>query len=156
MSGRTTRFAMALILLCGARAPARDGPPPDGNPTPRGASRIDFRDGEGRVNEKEIWGRRAAWCDYSGGVGGWHVGVTLTPHPENFRPSRFHARDYGVLVANPFGRKDFDRGEESRVPVKRGEIFRLRFAALIPGSTGPGEPDLPAAFEEYTGFPANP
>src|SRR5262249_26027902 len=66
-------------------------------------------------NEKRVWGKPADWCDYSGTVRGQRVGVTLIPAPANFRPSWFHARDYGLLVANAFGRNAFTRGEKSRV-----------------------------------------
>jgi hypothetical protein len=38
-----------------------------------------------------------------------------------------HARDYGVLVANPFGRNAFTKGEVSRLEVRPGEKLRLRF-----------------------------
>lgn len=81
--------------------------------------------GGGR-NEKELWGKPADWADYGDGK----AGLLLVPHPGNFRPSWMHARDYGVLVANPFGRKAFTKGEASRVEVKPGETFRLRFAVL--------------------------
>jgi hypothetical protein len=82
---------------------------------------------EGRKNEKQVWGRQADWCDYSGRG----AGITLVPDPKNFRPSWFHARDYGLLVANPFGRQAFTKGEPSRVVVKRGETLTLRFGVLV-------------------------
>jgi hypothetical protein len=64
------------------------------------------------------------------------------PDAANFRPSWFHARDYGLFVANPFGRQAFRKGEPSRVEVKPGETFRLRFAVLLHS----GEVDLAAAY----------
>jgi hypothetical protein len=82
---------------------------------------------DGRKNEKEVWGRQADWCDYSGKG----VGIILMPDPRNFRRSWFHARDYGLLVANPFGRNAFTKGEPSRVVVKRGETLTLRFGVLV-------------------------
>jgi hypothetical protein len=88
-------------------------------------------DSEGRAGEKAIWGREAAWCAADGVFDGRRAGVALFPHPENFRRSRFHARDYGLLAANPFGVKDFGAGDESVVTVKRGEPLRLRFAAFV-------------------------
>lgn len=71
-------------------------------------------------------GAASAWRDYSGTVERKTVGVALTPHPENFRPSWFHARDYGLLVANSFGRQAFRKGTPSRVEAKPGEKFRMR------------------------------
>jgi hypothetical protein len=82
---------------------------------------------DGRRNEKQVWGRQADWCDYSGKG----VGVMLMPDPQNFRRSWFHARDYGLLVANPFGRQAFTKAEPSRIIVKKGETLTLRFGVLI-------------------------
>jgi hypothetical protein len=87
-------------------------------------------DADGRRNEKEVWGKPSAWADYGGTVGGRRAGLLLVPHPGNFRPSWMHARDYGVLVANPFGRNAFTKGEKSRVEVAPGTPLRLRFAVL--------------------------
>lgn len=91
----------------------------------------------GAKNEKEVWGKPAEWCDYGG--------ITLMPHPKNFRPSWFHARDYGVLVANPFGRNAFTKGEKSAVTVHKGETFRLRFGILVHS----GKADIAATYKEY-------
>jgi hypothetical protein len=88
-------------------------------------------DAEGNVNEKNARGKTAAWCDYSGPLSGRYTGVTLLSHPENFRPSWQHVRDYGLVVANPFGRRALTGGEESRVVVKRGESLRLRFGVFV-------------------------
>jgi hypothetical protein len=85
---------------------------------------------DGKKNEREAWGKQADWCDYSGVVDGKRAGLLLMPDPANFRRSWFHARDYGVLVANPFGRAAFTRGEKSRVVVEKGKPLRLRFGIL--------------------------
>lgn len=90
-------------------------------------------DSEGRENEKGVWGKQADWCDYSGTIDRRHVGVTLMADPANFGRSWFHARDYGLMVANPFGRNAFTRGEKSRVVVKKGEVIALRFGVLVHG-----------------------
>jgi hypothetical protein len=86
---------------------------------------------DGLKNERQVWGKPADWCDYRGKVDGRVAGVLLMPDPGNFRRSWFHARDYGLLVANPFGKNAFTRGEKSRVVVKKGETFRLRFGVLV-------------------------
>ncbi|MCB9782465.1 MAG: PmoA family protein [Candidatus Omnitrophica bacterium] len=88
-------------------------------------------DSEGRRNQDEVWGKIAKWCDYSGTIDGNSVGMTLIPNPGNFKPSWFHARDYGVLLANPFGRKAYTGGEASAVEIKKGEEFRYRNGVFI-------------------------
>ena len=106
-------------------------------------------DSEGRINGEQIWGNVAEWCDYSGELDGQHVGMTLFCSPNNFRPSWFHARDYGLLEANPFGREAFGKGEKSKVPVKPGETMRLQYGVLIHASR-PGTP--PALGSEYANY----
>jgi hypothetical protein len=88
----------------------------------------------GETNEKRVRGKAAPWCDYGGVIDGKRVGVTLMIDPKNFRPSWYHARDYGLLVANPFGRNALTGGKTSRVVVKRGEPLVLRFGVLLHAS----------------------
>jgi hypothetical protein len=95
-------------------------------------------DSEARKNEREVWGKVARWASYSRVVDGVHAGLVVVPHPDNFRPSWLHARDYGVLVANPFGQQAFTRREKSRVEVKPGESLRLRFG-IVAFATPPGK-----------------
>lgn len=96
------------------------------------------------------WGKRAAWADYSGPLAdGRVIGIALLEHPQNFRhPTWWHARDYGLLSANPFGRHDFEklRGQPTagdhvipaggelllryRLIFHRGDSSTARIAAL--------------------------
>ena len=85
----------------------------------------------GLKSAKSTWGRSAEWCDYSGTVEGQQIGMMLMADPANFRPSWWHNRDYGLMVANPFGREAMKQGPKSAVTVKRGETFRLGFGAVI-------------------------
>jgi len=73
----------------------------------------------GGINEGDIWGKRAHWCDYSGPVDGEWVGVTLMDGQKNLRhPTHWHARDYGLMTANPFGISNFERK-----PPKTGDYL---------------------------------
>jgi hypothetical protein len=103
----------------------------------------------GKRNEQEAWGTQAKWCDYSGTVAGRRVGMLLMPHPENFRPSWLHVRDYGLAVANPFGQKAFTRGMASRVEIKPGEKLRLRLGVWIYDAPAGKEPDFDNVQEGY-------
>jgi hypothetical protein len=102
-------------------------------------------DSEGRTDEAQVWGKAADWCSYAGRLDGKPVGVALMPDPANFRRCWFHARDYGLLVANPFGRNALAGGEKSRVVLRRGETLRLRFGILVYD----GRPDLGAAYRDF-------
>lgn len=86
----------------------------------------------GRKGAKDTWGQLADWCDYSGAVDGKKCGVLLMASPENFRQSWFHNRDYGLMVANPFGKKAFTKvSEPSKVAVENGKTLRLRYGVLV-------------------------
>ncbi len=108
------------------------------------------KNSDGLIGAKNAWGKTAEWCDYAGVLSNRLVGITVIPSRKNFRPSWFHSRDYGLTVANPFGQKAFTKGEPSSVPVKKGESFTLRFAALIHSSATNEPPDLDSARKTFT------
>jgi hypothetical protein len=106
-------------------------------------------DSQGRKNGAGIWGKTADWCDYSGAVNGRRIGMTLMCHPTNFRASWMHARDYGFIAANPFGRMAFTRGQPSKVVVAPREKLRLRYGVLFHDGPQDALPDLRAAYKDY-------
>jgi hypothetical protein len=84
------------------------------------------------IRDKETWGKRADWCDYSGPVNGKIVGIAIFDHPKNPRhPTWWHVRDYGLFAANPFGVHDFEKkpkGEgDLTIPAGKTITFRYRF-----------------------------
>jgi hypothetical protein len=89
-----------------------------------------IRSSAGKTTAKDTWGQAAAWCDYSGG-GPRGGGIMLMASGRNFRESWWHNRDYGVFVANPFGRAAMKQGDRSAVAVAPGESLRLEFGALV-------------------------
>ncbi len=60
-----------------------------------------------------------------------------------------HARDYGFIAANPFGRHAFRQGEPSKVVVKPRKPLRLRYVILLHASTDETRPDLKAIYADY-------
>jgi hypothetical protein len=106
-------------------------------------------DALGRRNEREVWGNAADWCDYSGTINGRFAGITTMCDPQNFRPSWLHARDYGALVVNPFGQQAFHKGPASKVVVKPGESFRLRYGVLLHAGPSDAAPDIKAAYADF-------
>lgn len=108
-------------------ASSMDGPTRD---RPGGKGKIETADGS--VGEAEAWGRRAAWCDYSGPVGEDIVGIAILDHPTNPRfPTHWHVRDYGLMTVNPFGLHDFTGDTNAHlgdliVPPYESRVFRYR------------------------------
>ncbi|MFM7243794.1 MAG: PmoA family protein [Planctomycetaceae bacterium] len=80
--------------------------------------------------DADAWGKAARWVDYWGPLGGRTVGVAVLDHPGNLRhPTRWHARDYGLVAANPFGLHDFTgapKGSGDHV-IPAGESLTLRY-----------------------------
>ncbi len=65
----------------------------------------------GQETEAGVWGKRSPWVALRGKIEGEGVTVALINHPESAGyPTYWHARGYGLFSANPFGRKDFEKG----------------------------------------------
>jgi hypothetical protein len=113
--------------------------------TEEGALGIRFRDefredrgaaitnSDGLAGTKLVWGKRAAWVDYTTTVAGQALGATLFDHPANPKhPAYWHARNYGLCAANPFGERDFlkdkTRDGSLTVPAGASVVFRYRVA----------------------------
>lgn len=87
---------------------------------------------QGKKNAAAIWGKEAKWFDYSGTIEGRQVGLMVVSNPKNSRPSWLHARDYGIVVTNPFPKQPRERKEPYiKTWVKKGEPFHLSYAILI-------------------------
>lgn len=81
-----------------------------------------------------VWGTRAPWADYFAAYRGKTYGVALFDHPSNPRfPTWWHARDYGLFAANPFGQHEFENKKDQpnlgdlRVPAGGSVTFRHGF-----------------------------
>ncbi len=94
-----------------------------------------IQNADGKIGEKECWGRRSAWCDYSGPIDGKVVGLAIFDDPKNI-PACWHVRGYGLMAANPFGRAkhaEFPgvKGNNDLVRLKKGEHLHLRYGMLL-------------------------
>lgn len=84
------------------------------------------------VTGKNVWGKRARWILYFGHIDNRPVSIAMYDHPTNLRhPTTWHARDYGLVAANPFGVHHFLGKEKGagRYTVKQGDELRLRYRA---------------------------
>jgi len=98
------------------------------------APNVKMLNSEGKVGEKEIWGKRAEWVDYSGVVAGEKLGIAIFDNPTNIKhPTYWHAREYGLFAVNPFGEHDFynDPKRDGSVTIPAGQSLTLRYRVLI-------------------------
>ncbi len=89
----------------------------------------------GQTGEKNVWGRQADWCAYAGKVDGKPVAIAILDHPSNPHRACWHARGYGLMAANPFGRDKSGfpdrKGKTDLVKIAKGEKLTLRYALVV-------------------------
>ena len=87
------------------------------------------------------WGTNAKWVDYTAPVDGGVIGVACFDHPSNLRhPTTWHARDYGLVAANPFGLHDFQKLPKGAgdYTLKKDAPLTLRYRWLFHQGTTTG------------------
>lgn len=84
--------------------------------------------------DKNIWAKPAKWVLYQGPIGGTPMSIAIFDHPKNLRhPTTWHARDYGLVAANPFGLHHFTGAKKGAgaYTIKAGETLTLRYRAVF-------------------------
>ena len=84
----------------------------------------------------EVWGKRAKWVAASGpDETGKPVVVAIIEKETSFRhPTHWHARDYGLLAANPFGIHDFEKTKDKTAgshTLKKGDTLTLSYTVIL-------------------------
>ena len=118
---------------------------------------VDSKQGAHIVNNRgqedaKAWGMFADWIDDFGPVDGEVVGIAMFNHPDNYQhPTRWHARTYGLLAANPFGEREFPKDDGPKQGVKtvaKAEKLPLHYRVLF--HTGnPEEAGVQKAYEKF-------
>jgi len=85
----------------------------------------------GAAGASATWGKMAEWCSYSGAVEGKPAGIVILPSPRNFHASWWHNRDYGLMVANPFGQSALGGGKLGKLVVKKEDPLVLSFDVIV-------------------------
>jgi hypothetical protein len=111
-----------------------------------------IRNSAGGEQEAGTWSKSANWCAGYGKIGERWAGVSVIASPDNFRDAWFHSRDYGLIVANPFGKKAMTGPKDDTVAadstlVEKDGTFKVGFGVYVFSSEG--EPDLPGMYTAY-------
>jgi len=86
---------------------------------------------DGLAGAKAAWGKPAAWAAYAREIDGRIRGAAIFPAATNPHPTWWHSRDYGVIVANGFGRRVLPAAAAGKLVVPPGETLRWRFGILL-------------------------
>jgi hypothetical protein len=81
-----------------------------------------------------VWGKPAKWVLYFGSINDRPCSIAMLDHPHNFRhPTTWHAREYGLVTANPFGLKDFLKMPPGHgaVHLADGQRLTLRYKIVF-------------------------
>jgi hypothetical protein len=104
----------------------------------RGAKIVDAN---GRMDMKNVWGKRSNWVDYTAELDGERLGVAIFDNPRNpHSPTYWHARDYGLFALNPFGQNAFDDNmAENKTKLATGQKLTFQWRVVIhPGDAVTG------------------
>jgi len=146
------------ISIKASDGPVKFGDTKEGTFGLRLADSMSITHGEGHIlnsegeRDRDAWGKRAEWCDYSGPVADKVVGVAIFDHPDNLRhPTYWHVRDYGLFAANPFGVRDFTgqpEGEPGAYTLAKGQALTFRYRLYL--HEGPADVgELTALYDQY-------
>ncbi len=106
---------------------------------------------EGQV-DGDCWGQRAQWVTYDAPLVDHRVSVTLMDHTKNLRhPTWWHARDYGLVAANPFGAHGLGGAEAGAgdYRLEPGRSLTQRYLVVLAKGEGDRAMPLPAIAAVY-------
>ncbi len=119
---------------------------------PAGAVRSGaMTDANGCRQEAGCWGKRSNWIDVSGQIDGKTEGVAIFDDPANPRhPTYWHARGYGLLAANIFGVKAFERdpAQDGSLSLPPGGTLHFRYRVVL-HSGAASEAEINRLYDNY-------
>lgn len=87
------------------------------------------------LKDVDVWGKPADWVAMTGPIDGKTYTIAMFDHPSNLRhPTRWHARDYGLFAANPFGGSQMDKTlakDTGAHTLKAGESLTFKFRVVV-------------------------
>jgi len=99
---------------------------------------------EGLESEKGTFGKKSAWCDFSGDNGWGTEGIAIFDHPANrWFPSEWFTRDYGFMSPTPLNWL----GPEG-LSLPKGQPLELHYRMVAHGGAS-WQADLAGLFAKW-------
>ena len=91
-----------------------------------------YRNSNG-IEGDDVFGTRGNWALLFGKIGNEEQSVVMIDHPNNpGYPTYWHARGYGLLLANPLGAKDYSNGQHIMdFSISAGQSATFRFRLVV-------------------------
>jgi hypothetical protein len=91
-----------------------------------------FKNSNG-IEGEDVFGTRGTWVILSGKIGDEEESVVMIDHPKNpGHPTYWHARGYGLLLANPLGAEAYSNGKHvMNFSISAGKSATFRFRLVV-------------------------
>jgi len=111
-----------------------------------------YRSSKGDTGDA-VFGTRAKWVELYGNIDDEKISVVIVDHPQNpGYPTYWHARGYGLLLANPLGARVYSNGEDvMNFSISAGTSSTFRFRMIVHSGSDLTDSEINAYAEEFAG-----
>jgi len=111
-----------------------------------------FRNSQG-VEGEGVFGTRGDWVILYGTIGDEKISVIMIDHPDNpGYPTYWHARGYGLLLANPLGAGAYSDGKDvMNFSISEGKSATFKFRLIVFSGNKFKDTEINAYAEEFAG-----
>lgn len=109
-----------------------------------------YRSSEG-ITGDAVYGTRGKWVDLYGNIGDEKISIVMVDHPKNpGHPTYWHARGYGLLLANPLGAAAYSGGKNvMNFTIPAGESATFRFRLIVNSGADLTDAEINAYTEDF-------
>ena len=111
-----------------------------------------YTSSEGFTGEA-VFATRGSWVNLYGNIDEEKISVIMVDHPKNpGSPTYWHARGYGLLLANPLGAGSYSNGKDvMNFSIPAGESATFRFRLIVHSGGDLTNAEINAYAEEFAG-----
>ncbi len=109
-----------------------------------------YKSSEGITGEA-VFGTRGNWVNLYGNIGEEKISVVMIDHPNNpGHPTYWHARGYGLLLANPLGAGTYSGGKDvMNFSIPAGKSATFRFRLIVHSGNNLSDAEINAYAEDF-------